>query len=99
MITRTISKRIESLSKNFKVLSLTGARQVGKTTLLKSLKEPQRETVSLDNSVENELALNDPNAFFTLHKTPLLIDEVQRAPSLTLKIKEIVDSDDCKNQK
>ena len=98
MITRTISKRIESLSKNFKVLSLTGARQVGKTTLLKSLKEPQRETVSLDNSVENELALNDPNAFFTLHKTPLLIDEVQRAPSLTLKIKEIVDSDDCKNQ-
>ena len=49
-----------------------------------------REYVSLDNLTEYELA-KDPNNFFSIHKLPILIDEIQYAPGLFRKIKEIVD--------
>lgn len=91
MIERTMTGRIRSLSEDFKVLLLTGARQVGKTTLLEYLKEDNRNQVTLDRRSDLDLAMNDPEAFFMLHQLPVLIDEVQRAPGLFLKIKELVD--------
>lgn len=48
MIDRTLTKRIDSLSEDFKILLVTGARQVGKTTILKSLLTPGRKYITLD---------------------------------------------------
>ena len=93
MLERTVSRQIRSLSEDFKVLLATGARQVGKTTLLKSLMTEGRSYVTLDRKQDREIAENDPDAFFMLHPVPCMIDEVQRAPELMLKIKEIVDDD------
>ena len=98
MIERTISKRFLSLAEDFKVLLVTGSRQVGKTTLLKMLLDDLRNYVTLDNKASLNLAKEDPESFFILNPLPCLIDEVQRAPELFLKIKELVDSSDKKNQ-
>ena len=98
MIERTISRRFLSLAEDFKVLLVTGSRQVGKTTLLKMLREESRRYITLDNNSSLNLAKDDPEAFFIMNPCPCMIDEVQRAPELFLKIKEIVDSSDKKNQ-
>ncbi len=98
MIERTISRRFLSLAEDFKVLLVTGSRQVGKTTLLKMLREESRRYITLDNNASLNLAKDDPEAFFIMNPCPCMIDEVQRAPELFLKIKEIVDSSDKKNQ-
>ena len=87
MIERTISRRILSLSDDFKVLLVTGARQVGKTTLLKMLCENGRTYITLDDKSSLDLAKTDPEAFFFLNPVPCMIDEVQRAPELMIKIK------------
>lgn len=99
MIDRTAAKRIISLSKNFKVLLVEGSRQVGKTTLLQAIaesEEKERRYVSLDNRNALNLATVDPDGFFAIYPPPILIDEIQRAPALFLKIKEIVDSSEEK---
>ncbi len=98
MIERTISKRFISLSQDFKVLIATGARQVGKTTLLNQLKTADRSYVTLDSRPALDLARNDQEMFFILNPVPCIIDEIQRAPELMLKIKETVDSDSRKSQ-
>jgi len=76
----------------FKVLLVTGARQVGKTTMLKYLSEGQRRTyVSLDNMGARNLAKSDPVLFFQTYKPPIIIDEVQYAPELFSQIKIMCD--------
>lgn len=93
-IKRFIEDKFINTAKEYKVILLTGPRQVGKTTMLKNLMKNEsvsREYVTLDNMTEFELA-KDPNNFFSIHKLPILIDEIQYAPNLFRKIKEIVDS-------
>jgi predicted AAA+ superfamily ATPase len=76
----------------FKAVLVTGARQVGKTTMLKHLAEGQnRGYVSLDNKMARELAQSDPVLFFQTYKPPILIDEVQNAPELFERIKILCD--------
>ncbi len=91
MLERTISKQVYSYFDDFKVILASGARQVGKTTLLQKMMEKERNYVTLDNKQDREMAINDPEAFFILHPIPCMIDEVQRAPEIFLKIKELVD--------
>ena len=67
MLERTLTRRIKSLQKDFKIIFISGSRQVGKTTILKTLKEDERSYVTLDNQVDMELAQSDPNSFFLLH--------------------------------
>jgi predicted AAA+ superfamily ATPase len=79
----------------FKALLVTGARQVGKTTMLKHLSEGQNRTyVSLDNRVARELAQSDPALFFQTYKPPILIDEVQYAPELFEQIKTLCEENE-----
>ena len=67
----------------FKVILVTGARQVGKTTMLRHLAEGQNRTyVTLDNMMARRLAQSDPALFFQTYPPPVLIDEVQYAPEL-----------------
>lgn len=89
---REISGRIESLSRQFPALVLTGARQTGKTTLLRSL-FPGHHYVSLDLPSAAELAERDPESFLAQHPPPLLVDEVQYAPGLFRHLKIAIDAD------
>ncbi len=90
-LSRTIEKEIPGLCKNFKVLLVTGMRQVGKSTLLQQLSDKNRSYVSLDNYDDYQLAENAPSVFFRQHELPLVIDEIQRVPTLFRQVKAEVD--------
>lgn len=91
MIKRTIKEHIIKALKNKPVVLITGARQVGKSTLCSEIaKEYGFNYVSLDNLRERETAINDPELFLTIHKSPLIVDEVQYAPKLFDAIESIV---------
>ena len=92
-ITRNIEQTINRISNKFKVLLLTGARQVGKTTLLKHLAQGSGRTyVTLDDLAVRSLALSDPALFLQRYTPPLLIDEIQYAPQLLSYIKMYADN-------
>lgn len=79
------------------MLLVTGARQVGKTTMMKHLAENSDRTyVSMDNAMARDLAKSDPVLFFQTYKPPILIDEIQKAPELFDQIKLIVDESEEK---
>lgn len=90
-IERHIFPYIERMLKQFKVVLLTGSRQVGKSTMLKKKFLPDYDYAVLDDFSELDLARGDPALFMKNHKLPLIIDEVQRAPELFLQIKCLVD--------
>jgi predicted AAA+ superfamily ATPase len=92
MLERTISGVIEEFSKSFRVLLLTGQRQVGKSTLLEGLARGKRRHVTLDDTRLRALAKNDPELFLSENPPPILIDEVQYAPELFPFIKIYVDT-------
>jgi predicted AAA+ superfamily ATPase len=80
------------MSAFFKAILVTGARQVGKTTMLRHLAENQnRAYVTLDNMLARNLAKTDPVLFFQTYKPPIIIDEVQYAPELFSQIKILCD--------
>lgn len=74
----------------FPALILTGARQTGKTTLLKHL-FPKYKYVSLDLPSIAEVAENDPTTFFETYPPPVIIDEAQYAPKLFRQLKVLID--------
>jgi predicted AAA+ superfamily ATPase len=91
-ITRSLERKFSRMSEFFKAVLVTGARQVGKTTMLRHLAEEQNRTyVTLDNLIARNLAKTDPIMFFQTYKTPIVIDEVQYAPELFPQIKIICD--------
>jgi predicted AAA+ superfamily ATPase len=90
-IRRHIEDKIIKSLEMFKVILITGPRQVGKTTTLKQLFKNKYDYVTLDDINELEVAKTDPKLFFMNHSLPLIIDEVQLAPSLFTEIKRLVD--------
>ena len=68
-----------------------GQRQVGKSTMLNHIREPERKYVTLDDGNARRLASTDPALFFETYGYPLLIDEFQRVPSILLEMKKIID--------
>ena len=91
MIPRHIKKVVDYSIKHYPCVIITGARQVGKTTLLSNEYANKGFTyVSLDNSADRKLAKNDPKSFLELHPHPLIIDEVQKAPELFPEIEYII---------
>lgn len=91
MINREVQEKFESLSKTRKVILITGARQVGKSTFVKHIKDDDRTYVTLDDLSLRELAQNDPKLFLMNYSGKLIIDEVQYAPNLFSYIKMDVD--------
>jgi len=68
MIKRHLAKVIEDYSTYFPIVLLTGARQVGKSTLLNSILSSKGiKTITFDNIPERQLAENDPSLFFSLY--------------------------------
>lgn len=93
-ISRHMESKIMELSKSYSAILVTGPRQAGKTTMLRSIAEKEnieREYVSLDDLNTRDMARNDPALFLQLHKPPVLIDEVQYAPELFTYIKIHID--------
>ncbi|MFZ5465412.1 MAG: ATP-binding protein [Pseudomonadota bacterium] len=88
---RTLSSFAREASGTFPALLVTGARQVGKTTLLQDLREPGRGYVTLDDPLLLALAREDPALFLQRFPPPVLIDEIQYAPGLLPYIKMAVD--------
>jgi predicted AAA+ superfamily ATPase len=97
MFHRTIITLLRETSRNWPVLLLTGPRQVGKSSVLLALREPERTVVSLDDLALRALAVNDPAAFIQRFPPPVLIDEVQYAPQLFPFIKIWVDDQRAKS--
>jgi predicted AAA+ superfamily ATPase len=78
-----------------RVVFISGARQVGKSTLGRGVlaELPVAEEFSLDRRETRESALADPEGFIAGLRDPVLIDEIQRVPDLLLAIKDAVDRD------
>jgi predicted AAA+ superfamily ATPase len=91
---RHIRPQLVSALRDSRVVCLLGARQAGKSTLVRSVAEDEHPAryVTLDDRVTLELAREDPTAFVAGGER-LAIDEVQRAPDLLLAIKQVVDLD------
>lgn len=98
-IKRDIENTIKKISSEFPVIVLTGARQVGKSTMLQMIKDNNMNYVTLDDLDARKLAINDPKYFLEQYSYPLLIDEIQYAPNLLHYIKMIVDEERLNNLK
>jgi uncharacterized protein len=90
LISREIVSAIKKITPKYPILALTGPRQSGKTTLLKSL-FPDYRYVSLENPDNRNFAESDPNGFFKEFHSRVIFDEVQRVPELFSYIQNIVD--------
>lgn len=90
-IQRHLEQQILDASRYYPVVMVCGQRQVGKSTMLHHIAEPERRYVTLDDGRARRLAESDPALFFETYGTPLLIDEFQRVPSILLEMKRIVD--------
>ncbi|MBP6218658.1 MAG: ATP-binding protein [Oligoflexales bacterium] len=90
-IERKIQKHLSELLTQFPALLLTGARQTGKTSLLRKML-PHYAYVSLDTIQDAELADRSPEQFLLMNPPPLIIDEVQYAPGLFRSLKKFIDN-------
>ena len=85
-IKRAIEDIVKESEKNFKAVLVTGARQTGKSTLLKHL-YPEIKEISFDDPFAEEQAKNNPDMFMMLNEPPVFLDEIQYVPSLFRYIK------------
>lgn len=91
MISRSAIVKLAQLSKTFKVVSVTGPRQSGKTTLVRSLFS-DKPYVSLENPDARNFAINDPRGFLDTYSKGAILDEIQRTPELFSYLQEILDN-------
>jgi len=91
-IKRHIESVIQRISKRKAVLVLTGARQVGKSTMLKEVYRGMNY-IALNRPLARESAKENPSLFFDMYKPPVIVDEIQKAAELFDYIKDVVDED------
>lgn len=91
LIKRNIENLIMECSNEFVCITLYGARQVGKSTTLEMIFGNKFNKVSLDDSLNRDLAKRNPKLFLESYEWPLIIDEIQKAPELLPEIKILID--------
>ena len=96
MIYRQIENRIKLLGEKYQVITVTGPRQSGKTTLVKKVFKDYKYVNFEDISIR-EFAINDPKGFLLAYGDHLIIDEAQHVPDIFSYIQVTVDAD--KNRK
>jgi predicted AAA+ superfamily ATPase len=90
MINRTLAGKMSALAQKFQVITLTGPRQSGKTTLVKSV-FPNLPYVSLEEPDIRQIALTDPRGFLSNYPAGAILDEIQNTPDLFSYIQRLVD--------
>ena len=90
MIERIAAKKILQLASVFKSVAVTGPRQSGKTTLVKTL-FPDKTYLSLENPDTRRFAIEDPRGFLKRYESGAIFDEVQRTPELFSYLQEVLD--------
>lgn len=94
MFKRELSNEIKYLSKKYPIITLTGPRQSGKTTLAKAL-FPKKHYVTLEDPDQKLFAIEDPRAFLAqFQEDGAILDEVQNVPELLSYLQGIVDEQD-----
>jgi len=91
MINRSATTILKKLSKGYPVITITGPRQSGKTTLARAVFK-HKPYVSLEEPDRMEFANEDPRGFLAQYPDGAILDEVQRCPSLFSYIQSIVDN-------
>lgn len=91
MIKRTLEKKLKDAASQFPVVTVTGPRQSGKTTLVKAVFK-HYDYVSLELPDQRSFALEDPLGFLNQFEGPVVLDEIQRAPDLFSYIQVTVDN-------
>ncbi len=97
MIPRHLAATLRSTVKDYPVVTITGPRQSGKTTLVRSTL-PRHEYLSLEDPDQRSFALEDPRGFLGQFNDNVILDEAQRAPDLFSYIQGIVDQRDRPGQ-
>ena len=95
MIQRIAKVKLIDLASKFKAVALTGARQTGKTTLVKQVFK-SKPYVSLENPDMRNFALEDPRGFLQTYPNGAILDEVQRVPILFSYLQEVLDNSKVK---
>lgn len=95
--TRHLQARLKTLGQHFKVILVTGSRQVGKSTLLKET-FPHLPVITFDAHQDIYGAMENPDLFLKLNPAPLILDEVQYIPQLLASIKRKVDESPAMGQ-
>lgn len=90
MFKREMEEELKSSAKKFPVVTITGPRQSGKTTLVRAT-FPKKKYVNLEDLDVRQLAESDPRSFLEKYPEGAIFDEVQRVPSLLSYIQVIVD--------
>ncbi|MCI9182300.1 MAG: ATP-binding protein [Acholeplasmatales bacterium] len=90
-IKRNIENKLIEASKQFASITIYGSRQVGKSTLIQHL-FPTIPYVTLDDIEIRDYAIRDPKGFIKYYSSPLVIDEIQKAPWLLEYIKIEIDN-------
>ncbi|MHC4732566.1 MAG: AAA family ATPase, partial [Planctomycetota bacterium] len=90
MIRRTLHERAEALAGRFPVVTITGPRQSGKTTLCR-MAFPDKPYANLELPDLRDFALSDPRGFLAAYPDGAVLDEIQRAPDLLSYIQDRVD--------
>ncbi len=91
IIPRTQQQRIVELAKQFKVISIQGPRQSGKTTLAVTIFSDY-EYYNLEDPITLDIVSQDPRAFIAKAEGGMIIDEIQRLPELFSHIQVYVDA-------
>jgi len=89
---RIITDKLRKLASTFPSVVMTGARQVGKSTLLQHV-FPDLESIVFDPVIDVGNARQDPELFLDNHRPPIILDEIQYAPELVPVIKRRLDKD------
>ena len=87
---RYLEDKISRLLDMFPVVGVIGARQCGRSTLVKKLR-PQWKYYDLENPNDYHLITSDPISFFSLHTEALIIDEAQQFPEIFSVLRGVVD--------
>ena len=97
MIARTLATKLHQAARQFPVVTLTGPRQSGKTTLVRH-EFKDYAYVSLELPDQRAFALEDPRGFLAQFNGPVVLDEIQRAPDLFSYLQVRVDERDQPGQ-